>query len=257
MDIAEISKSENELVQKAKLMNEDFFMHAQYAVDFAHSFHKKVDPNSFYFLLFISSFQKHITLAFLSAIRFHHVQTNFNLRFASETAAWGAFAIGNNDPEKDKEKFALVEEDGILNPNDELKKKMYKWLNEKYPDGSASLGRYKNQTNALSSHANIVDAHRTFLGIVDGKFKTQFFDNSKDRHIKTDLWATANLVMGSLDLFYGVNRDFNIFEFSDDFIKKMKFLEIENNRLKNVMILDSRGENGGGRNAGNGVSHHL
>ncbi|MDP2631326.1 MAG: hypothetical protein Q8P30_00985 [Candidatus Uhrbacteria bacterium] len=238
MNVAEISKSENELVQNAKLMNEEFFLHAEYAVDFAHSFIKKVDPNSFYFLLFLSSFQKHIILAFLSAVRFHHIQTNFNLRFASEAAAWGSFAIGKNDPEKDKEKFALIDEDGMMNPNDDLKKKMYKWLDEKYPDGSASLKQYKGQTNALSSHANIVDAHRTSSGLVDGKFKTQFFDCSEDRHIKTDLWATANLVMGALDLFYGVNKDFNIFEFQEDFLEKMKILKTENDRLKEVMLSD-------------------
>src|SRR3989344_4241935 len=116
MDVAEISKFENELVQNAKAINEEFFLHTEYAVDFAHSFLKKVDPNSFYFLLFLSSFQKHIILAFLSAVRFHHIQVNFNLRFASETAAWAAFAIGNNDPERDKEKFALLDEDGIMNP---------------------------------------------------------------------------------------------------------------------------------------------
>lgn len=238
MDITEISKSENELVQNAKSMNDAFYLHAQYAVDFAHSFLKKVDPNSFYFLLFISSFQKHIILAFLSAIRFHHIQTNFNLRFASEDAAWAAFAIGNNDPEKDKQKFAAEDESGMLNPNDDLKRKMYQWLDEKYPEGSTSLKRYKGQTNALSSHANIVDAHRTFSGLVNGHFKTQFFDSSEDRHIKTDLWAVANLVMGSLDLFYGVNKDFNIFEFSDDFLEKMKILKAENDRLKNIMLSD-------------------
>ena len=228
MNITEISKTENEMVQDAKSINEEFFVHAQYAVDFAHSFLKKVDAVSLYFMIFLSSFQKHIILAFLSAIRFHHIQTNFNLRFASETAAWGAFAIGNSDLEKDKEKFALVDEDGIMNPNDDLKKKMYKWLDEKYPDGSVSFKRYKSQTNALSSHANIIDAHRTFSGLVDGKFKTQFFDSSEDRHIKGDLWATANLIMGSLDLFYGVNKDFDIFEFSDDFLEKMEILKKEN-----------------------------
>jgi hypothetical protein len=237
MDISEISKSENQLVQNAKLMNEEFFLHAQYAVDFAHSFIKKVDPNSFYFLLFLSSFQKHIVLAFLSAIRFHHIQANFNLRFATETAAWGAFAIGNNDFNKDKTKFAL-EEDEMLNPNKNLKNKMYKWLDDKYPDGSKSLKRYKNQTNELSSHANIVDASRTFSGLIDGKLKTQFFDSSKDRHIKTDLWAVANLVMGSLDLFYGVNRDFDIFEFKEDFLRKMKILKTKNDHLKSVMLSD-------------------
>lgn len=236
MDITEISKSENELVHNAKAMNEEFFIHAQYATDFAHEFLKEVDPNSFYFLLFLSSFQKHIVLAFLSTVRFHHIQTNFNLRFASETAAWAAFAIGNNDPEKDKEKFAIVDDSGMLNPSDDLKKKMYAWLDEKYPDGSASLKRYKGQTNALSSHANIVDAHRTFSGLVDGKFKTQFFDSSEDRHIQTDLWAVANLVMGSLDLFYGVNQDFNIFKFQDDFLNKMKILKTENDRLKSKML---------------------
>ncbi|MCU0653680.1 MAG: hypothetical protein MUD10_05480, partial [Candidatus Pacebacteria bacterium] len=123
-------------------------------------------------------------------------------------------------------------------PNDDLKKKMYQWLDGKYQEGSISLKRYKDQTNALSSHANIVDAHRTFSGLINGQFKTQFFDNSEDRHIKTDLWAVANLVMGSLDLFYGVNKDFNIFELSDDFLERMKILETENSRLKSVMLSD-------------------
>lgn len=100
------------------------------------------------------------------------------------------------------------------------------------------MKRYKGQTNALSSHANIVDARRTFSGLVNGQFKTQFFDSSEDRHIKTDLWAVANLVMGSLDLFYGVNKDFNIFKFSDDFLGKMKILEEGNYRLKNIMLSD-------------------
>lgn len=238
MDIIEISKTENEMVQNANSTNEEFFVHAKYAIDFCHSFIKTTNPNSLYFVIFLSSFQKHIILAFLSAIRFHHIQTNFDLRFASETSAWAAFAIGNNDPEKDKEKFALVDEDGILNPNDDLKKKMYKWLDEKYPDGSISLKRYKGQTNALSSHANIVDAHRTFAGLKDFKFSTQFFDSSEDRHIKTDLWAVANLVMGALGLFYGVNKDFNIFEFSDDFLEKINILRKENDRLKTLMLSD-------------------
>ncbi len=236
MDIDKISEIENQFIQEAVLENEEFFTHAKFAVDFAHSFIKKVDPNSFYFLVFLSCFQKHIILAFLSALRLHHIQTNFDLRFASETSAWAAFAIGNNDPDKDKEKFALTSEDGILNLNEDLKRKMYQWLDKNYPDGSASLKKYKGQTNALSSHANIVDAQRTFSGLVEGKFRTQFFDNSKDRHIKTDLWAVANLVMGALDLFYGVNRDFNIFEFSEDFLQKMKFLRTEDDRLKNKML---------------------
>jgi len=236
MDIDKISEAENQLVQDAISLNEEFFLHAKYAVDFAHSFVKRVDPESLYFLLFLSSFQKHIILALLSSVRLHHIQANFNLRFSSESSAWAAFAIGNNDPDGDKEKFALTSEDGILNPNDDLKKKMYQWLDEEYPAGSTSLKRYKNQTNALSSHSNIVDAHRTFSGLDDDKFTTQFFDNSEDRHIQTDLWAVANLVMGALDLFYGVNKDFNIFEFSDDFLQKMKTLRIENDRLKNEML---------------------
>jgi len=33
MNITEISKTENEMVQDAKSINEEFFVHAQYAVD--------------------------------------------------------------------------------------------------------------------------------------------------------------------------------------------------------------------------------
>ena len=46
--------------------------------------------------------------------------------------------------------------------------------------------------------------------------------------------------MGLVDLFYGVNKDLNVIKFIDDFVPRLKALENENIRLKNLMMETDR-----------------
>ena len=77
----------------------------------------------------------------------------------------------------------------------------------------------------------------------DAGFKTTFFDPEDDYWIKTDLWFVANTVLGLLDLFYGVNQQYKVFQLADDFDTKFKQLVAENNRLKAEMMSTDRFKN--------------
>lgn len=236
MLLHEILATENELVAKAINEHNKYFEHAQYAIDFLHTFIKSTSYEGVFFLMFFATVEKHIILATLSGVRMHHVQANFNLRYATEAGAWASYALAHPDPAL----YASSEEDGTLEPTKTLKMKMYKWLDEKYPDGSASVKRFKEATNKLSSHANIVDAHRNFGDFGREKISTSFFDQNEEHHIKTDLWASANLAMGLLDLFYGVNKDHPQLVLQDDFLAKMNKLRDDNNALKEEMMSHPR-----------------
>ncbi|OHA83722.1 MAG: hypothetical protein A2408_00450 [Candidatus Yonathbacteria bacterium RIFOXYC1_FULL_52_10] len=232
MSLNGISILENELVENAARDHGKYFEHAQYALDFLHTFIKSTSYEGAFFLMFLSSVEKHITLGVLSGVRRHHVQANFNFRYATEAGSWAVYSLAHPDPSL----FVEFESGGTLEPTKELKKKMYCWLDEKYPDGSASLKRFKDNTNRLSSHANIVDAQRNFGEFGREKITTFFFDQDQEHHIKTDLWAAANLSMGLLDLFYGVNKEYPQLVFGDDFLSRIRKLKADNDVLKAEML---------------------
>lgn len=236
MLLNEISATEDGFVASAAQEHGKYFEHAQYAIDFLHTFIKSTSYEGAFFLMFFAVVEKHIILGALSGVRMHHVQANFNFRYATEAGAWAAYALAHHDPSF----FAAPEDDGTVEPTKDLKIKMYDWLDEKYPLGSASLKRFKESTNKLSTHANIVDAHRNFADFGREKISTTFFDRNEEHLIKTDLWSAANLAMGLLDLFYGVNRDYPQLVLQDDFLSRMRKLQNDNDTLKAEMMNHSR-----------------
>lgn len=235
MNLVEIAATERELVSDASNKYGKYFDHAQFAVDFLHTFVKSGSYEAVFFSMFLATVEKHIVLGALSGIRLHHVQANFNFRYATEAGAWAAYAMAHPDPS------LFAEEEGeTLDPTKQLKMKMYNWLEEKYPAGSASLKRFKDSVNKLSTHANIVDAHRNFDQMSRDKITTSFFDQHEEHHVKTDLWTAANLAMGLLDLFYGVHKDYPVFVLQDDFLARMGKLKQNNNLLKEEMMKHPR-----------------
>lgn len=223
-----ISEAEHEFVADAQKEYGKYYDHTQYAVDFFHNFIKSTSYEGAFFAMFWAAAEKHIVLGALSGIRLHHVQANFDFRYATESGAWAAFALAHPDPDK----FAEKRDDGTTEPTKELKGQMYKWLEEKYPSGNESMRKFKGSLNSLSTHANIVDAHRNFDALERDKVSTTFFDTPEEHHVKTDLWTAANLSMGLMDLFYGVNKDHPQLVFQDDFLARMKVLKEMNDALK-------------------------
>lgn len=146
--------------------------------------------------------KKQHTLAFLSALRLHRVQAMMNLRQVLEAGAAAAYAIANPKLED----FVDIDEFGIMDPSQELTRKRYRWLDEKYPSTSKRIKTAKDDLNKHPAHANIISGDSTFRAVGDGA-SLPFFDLEDDHSVKTDLWLISSLAMSLMDLFYGVTSD--------------------------------------------------
>jgi hypothetical protein len=198
---------------------------------------KSVDADRFVFAIFLSQIRKHLTLSLFSALRLHKVQTMMNMRQALEAGACAGYAIANTDPAD----FADVRDDGTLDPSKKLTRKRYDWLDQNFPDGSASIKRMKATINELGTHANIVTAQQTFKHDLEaGIFNTTFFDYEDEMSVKTDLWQIANVTLGLMDLFYGVNQTLGVIKLQDGWSDKFQALVKENERLKVEMLAHER-----------------
>ncbi len=137
--------------------------------------------------------------------------------------------------------FADNDEDGILNPTQELAKNRYKWLEQNFPDASNAIKKIKESINNSSAYSNIADANRNFnFDAISRHFDTPFFDFEDDHFVKTDLWLIANVAMGLMRLFFQVNSALNVIVFADEFKGRMKELITENGRLRTEMMQTDR-----------------
>lgn len=233
----EIIDSERDMVLTADERYGAYYVNAFEFNTLLNEFVKSVDPDRFIFAIFLSQVKKHSTLALFSVVRLHHTQAMMDLRQVLEAGACASYAIAN----KESTDFVDVGENGILDASQSLTSKRYKWLGEKYPSGSVAIRNMKESLNSSATHSNIIYAHNNFnFNDVTGKFETPFFDIEDEYLVKTNLWAVGNIIMGLMDLFYGVAKDHGGIVFADDFIQRLKTLETENHRLKAEMMETER-----------------
>lgn len=226
--VQDLIDGENVLLTEAQGKYGEYHTHALSFGNFLSTFLVSVDPDRFVFSAFLSQVRKDYFLALFSALRLHHVQAGMDLRQMLESGAWAAYAIGN--PEK--EKFT-EETNGILDTPARLETARNSWLSQYYKTGSDSIKNQKGVINRSVAHASFVYAFKTFRFDADtGKFETPFFDFEDRFHVKSDLWFMANLALGLLDLFYGVNEGRNVIKFSPTFTNDLKALEVINIQLK-------------------------
>ncbi len=216
----------------------EFFEHAFKSHTLLQKFITNAKPEAFFFLIFLSQIRKQHLLAILSVARKHHVQMVMNLRQVLEAGATAAYAIGNPKTED----YANLTELGLLETPAKLVAKRYQWLDKHYPNGSKAIKDIKDQIQK-SVHANIVDAYRNFK-VKNGtdllEIHTPFFDYENDFQTKSDFWIIGNVAMGLVDLFYGVNKDYNVLTFKDDFVANLLLFEAENKRLKEIQMQTSK-----------------
>jgi hypothetical protein len=137
-----------------------------------------------------------------------------NLRQVLEAGAAAAFAIAN--PEQ--RHFAETDEQGLLDPSQELTKRRYRWLHEHYRSISDWIKSTKERINMSAAHANIVSSGSTFrVSDAGDLIDAPFFDIEDDYFVKADLWQTASIALTLMDLFYGVNQGRNVIAFYPDF----------------------------------------
>ncbi|RMF92725.1 MAG: hypothetical protein D6734_11670 [Candidatus Schekmanbacteria bacterium] len=235
--IEDIVESEKQMVLHGVERFGNYFINAKEFNTLLQQFVKSVNPDRFIFVMFLAQIHKHHLLALFSSVRLHHIQAMMNLRQVLEAGSCAAYAIANPNPAG----FADIDEHGIINPTKRLAKKRYDWLEANFKKGSDAIKRMKDQINKAAAHSNIVTAHNNFrFDSRRGKPITTFFDIEDDYLVKTDLWQIGNIAMGLMDLFYGANKDLNVIQFADDFIPRLKTLEIKNQRLKEEIIQSER-----------------
>jgi hypothetical protein len=231
----EIIDSEKEMILTADERYGAYYINASDFNLLLNDFVKSIDPDRYIFAIFLSQIKKHATLAIFSTVRLHHIQAMMDLRQVLEAATCASYAIANTD----KSGFADTGADGILDSSQDLAKKRYKWLDEKYPKGSKVIQGFKNLINSSTSHSSIIYGHNNFK-MKDYVFETPFFDIEDEYLVKTNLWMIGNIIMGITDLLYGVVKDYKGVVFSDDFIERLHTLEVENHRLKAEMMETER-----------------
>jgi hypothetical protein len=183
---------------------------------------------------FFSLMKKQHTLAFLSALRLHHVQAMLNLRQVLEAGAGAAYAIANPDVAG----FADTDAFGIMDPSKKLTEKRHRWLNKNYPDGSKRITDTKSLINKQTAHANIISADATYrAGQTADAVDLLFFDAEDDYFVKCDLGLISNAAITLMDLFYDVAEGVaqatgrSVLEFRPDFSDAIEGLNAENDAL--------------------------
>jgi hypothetical protein len=233
----EILDSEREMVLRAEERFGPYYVNAFRFTELFSQSINTVPITRLIFALFLSQVRKHQTLALFSTVRLHRTQAKMNLRQALEARAFAAYAIAHIDATD----FADKDEEGILNPTQDLAMKRYKWLEQNFAEGSNAIKRLKETINQSSAHSNILDAQSNFnFDGVNRRFDTPFFDFEDVYLIKSDLWLIANVAMGLLRLFFEVNRTLDVVVFADDFEKRLKELGSDNGRLREEMMQTER-----------------
>lgn len=228
--IGEILDSEKQMVLDGATKYGDWFINADQFNALFQNFLVSVKQEQFIFSCFLSMARKHAQLALFSAVRLHHIQMMLNVRIVLEAGATAAFAIAH--PVK-LDSF-VTQKDGIWNTPQRLTQIQNQWLDENYKSGSDAIKRMKTEIiNKSAAHANLIYAMKNFT-VDDGtrKFLTPFFDFEERHHVETNLWMIGNVLMGLMDLFYGVNQKSGGLVFKDDFIFRLKKLEDQNKSLK-------------------------
>ena len=236
--ILEILESETEMFMRGAERFGDYFVNAaEFNALLANGMIKSIDADRFLFALFLSQLRKHLTLALFSVVRLHHVQAMMNLRQALESGASAAYAIAHTDPAD----FVDIKVDGTLDPSQRLTKKRYDWLMQNFPAGSAGLKRMKDLINTFGTHSNILSASQHFKAdIENGRFETPFFDFEDEVRVKTELWQIANIELGLMDLFYGVNQKLGVVKYQEKWFDQFQALAAANMRLKEEMMAHER-----------------
>lgn len=235
--IGEIIETEKQLFLNAADHYGEYFKNAFEFNCLLQDFLKSADPDRWIFAMFLGQVRKHHLLAIFSAVRLHHVQAMLDLRQVLEAGSCAAYAIAN--PGQDG--FADFAENGLVDASKELTNKRYAWLETNYKAGSDAIKNMKGLINSSTAHSNIVYAQKNFrFDDQSRRFVTPFFDFEDEYHVKCDLWQMANIAMGLMDLFFGINKSIGVIKFVDDFIPRLKALEAENLRLKTEMMSSQR-----------------
>jgi hypothetical protein len=215
----------------------DFFKNAAQANILLMNFVKEIKSSNHYiFAAFLSSLVKYHTLALFSAVRLHRVQTKSNLRYCLESLTDAAYALQNPIQED-----FLVENNGLLEMPENLRKKRYNWIEKKYKTKSDQTKAIKKDISEWFSHSSLLFATNHLNMENPHKFGFNFFDSSDDKDdkfVKIDLWQITDIATGAMGLIFEVNQNCEIITFSEGFIERLNSITLKNLKLKSTLEVD-------------------
>jgi hypothetical protein len=186
------------------------------------NFPKSVSHDRDMFVRWLSQVTKHHRLALLSTLRLHQVQAGMNLRQVIESGTMAAYYLAN--PTADMS--LIIDDDGLVQTTPKLRKLVYDWLSNSYPQHSAALKGMKDQISNTQGHAYLANTHNNFSYDTESGFmRTPFFDADDDYLVGIRLWENANVAHCLLDLLCAVTDASGGLELIDDF--GARFLDLE------------------------------
>lgn len=186
----------------------------------------KVSRKSFGF--YNSQVNVSLTLALLSALRQHEVQSYQNLRLATEHVSLAAYALHHpDDPvylEADSKKHETF-----------LKTIVYPWLSGALPIESKELKQQKASINSSYSHGTILQSTRIHEELEGGadRVRTHFLDQTDGRTITSNLIHVGQVAFTALMTIAKANVDVKALALKDglkdDFLqlRKVGFLAVK------------------------------
>lgn len=165
------------------------------------NFMESVSAARHVFIRCMAMVKVHHTLAFMSTLRLHHVQSMMNLRQVAEATSNAAFALAHPDLDLIDAETGLV-----LHPK-EISAKSYKWIEQAFPRHSSDLKVIKDIINEQSAHFNIVNSTLIVTDSAEDEiWRADFFD-LEDRHFElSDLWVSTMLALCSIHLMIEVAK---------------------------------------------------
>jgi hypothetical protein len=196
------------------------------ALQLLNTFVVSVNHDHFLSAALMTSVQKSATLGFLSYVRSHTAQAEFNSRQLIEFCVLTAYMLAH--PNEDVTRTSDTESGTFRTPKS-LNKKAYRWLDESLGHLSALLKEMKSQINDTTSHASIYLTHFTFNWQSEHKnsemFEGSFFDNQNDDIVRLYLMSHARLVVIVIEILRAVVETHGGFILIDDIKERLALLD--------------------------------
>ncbi len=185
---------------------------------------KSADDNQFMAVALMLAVQKSVCLAFLSYIRGHIAQAEFNVRQSVEFTALMAYMLAH--PEEDVTSATATVS---FQPAKVISGRAYKWLATEHSHISKLLKDIKDQINDTTAHASPYLTHFTFdweSGSESAKsFRGSFFDNVEDNVFRLYLMSLGRLIVIIIETLRQVSEKYGGFHLRENITSDLHHLD--------------------------------
>ncbi|PAB61344.1 hypothetical protein [Anaeromicrobium sediminis] len=154
-------------------------------------------PKSLAYFTFNNQIRASLIQSLLALLRNHEVQSKLMLRHAIETGMLAAYSL----IEPDIEKYLINEKDGARPVK--VMNKVYKFIENLFPDYSNRLKKVKDEINEFYAHGNLFNSFVTSPNR-ENIYGLAFFDRNRDDDfkLKIGIWQIGHIACILFDLLY-------------------------------------------------------